>query len=141
MNTEPNTRENTPEHCWECWKFSDCQQAQHMTKDTHAIEGFVVPSMSDYLCFNCLTDLTKRGYLTREEEDDSVPLDWEELDSPTHCSACGAPLIHSLTEDGVAYLKEMLADGGGCCRELWPVLWADYLEEQEEEEEEEEEDA
>jgi len=49
-----------------------------------------------------------------------------ESDSPTHCRGCGVPIIHELTLDGVKYVREALADGGGCCKELWPVVWADY---------------
>ena len=24
-------------------------------------------------------------------------------------------------------MREAIADGAGCCRELWPVVWRDYL--------------
>jgi hypothetical protein len=54
-------------------------------------------------------------------------LDFEELDSPAHCVDCGAPLIHGLTSEGARYVREAIADGAGCCRELWPVVWSDYL--------------
>ncbi len=51
-----------------------------------------------------------------------------ESDSPVHCDGCGVPIIHRLTLDGVEYVREALKGFDGCCRELWPVVWADILE-------------
>ena len=51
----------------------------------------------------------------------------DETDGPGHCASCGWPLHRSLTSDGVEYVKASLFDGGGCCQELWPALFADYL--------------
>ena len=120
---DANNRDNTPAHCWDCWKFADCPQAQNMTADTVPVAGFVVfvDGCGDHYCAACADD-------AGAPDSDCYPLDFEETDCPCHCSVCGAPLSHSLTADGVEHLTARLADGGGCCSELWPVVWADYLE-------------
>jgi hypothetical protein len=113
-----NTKGNTPEHCWECEQFKDCKQAQNMTADTKAVNGLVVfiDNDSEHYCDNC----------TPDKETASYPIG--ESDTPEHCCDCGVPLDHQLTDYGVEYVKEELAfNSGGCCRELWPVVWAEYL--------------
>ncbi len=72
-----------------------------------------------YFCADCLPDDCP--------DETTFPLDWEETDSPCHCSNCGIPLEHSLTADGTRYVRESVAEGLGCCRELWPTVWADVL--------------
>ena len=109
-----NTTSNTPKHCHDCHAFADCRQAQNMSADTTPVEGWV--SDGDVYCEDCM------GI---PSPDDS-PYDGES-DSPTHCGGCGVPIIHELTADGVEYVREALADNdGGCCRELWRTVWADY---------------
>ena len=83
-----------------------------MTANTAPVEGFADFELADYVCGDCLD--TKHSH---------APLSGE-CDSPAHCSACGVPLECELTPDGVDYVKDNVA---GCCRELWPVLFADYL--------------
>jgi hypothetical protein len=114
----PNTRANTPEHCHDCHNFATCHQAQRMTSDTEPVHGFTDTLNCVHVCADCVSD-ADAGNL--------YPLDFEELDSPAHCVDCGAPLMHALTSEGVAYVREAIAEGGGCCRELWPTVWADYL--------------
>ena len=64
--------------------------------------------------------------LTRHPQT-TFPLDYEETDSPCHCSVCGIPLVHSLTSDGVKYVREAVAENLGCCREVWKSVWSDLL--------------
>lgn len=119
--TTSNTIENTPAHCHECWKFTTCNQAQHMTADTEPVSGFCeTEKYVDYFCSDCLPD--------DAPEETTFPIDNEETDSPCHCSVCGIPLIHSLTSEGIHSIRQTIAEGKlGCCRELWPVIWSDYL--------------
>jgi hypothetical protein len=120
MTQTPNTTANTPAHCHACWKFADCNQAQNMNADTEPVPGFAESDKYvDYFCANCLPEDCP--------DETTSPLDYEESDSPCHCSICGIPLVHSLTSDGVRYVRDAIADGAGCCRELWPVVWSDYL--------------
>jgi len=115
-----NTTANTPGHCHSCWKFADCDQAQNMTADTAPVPGFVeTDKYVDYFYADCLPDDCP--------DESTFPLDFEETDSPCHCSICGVPLIHALTSEGAKYVRESVAEGAGCCRELWPAVWADYL--------------
>ena len=120
-----NIHENTPKHCWTCWTFKNCHQAQQMTADTEAVDGYVVSELADgtyvgdHFCSYCLP--------TRWE-DDASPIGNEEIDSPQHCCNCGVPLKHRLTLDGIEYVRESIKEAIGCTRELWPVIWADYLE-------------
>ncbi len=117
MTQITNTRNNTPEHCWECGQFGDCVQAQNMVKDTIVMCGFVdTEKYVDHFCGNCLPD-----------DADGIPIDNEEIDYPTHCCNCGVPLAHDMTSDGVKYLKKKIADNDGCCREIWPEIWRNYL--------------
>lgn len=112
---EPNTKGNTPKHCWDCENFPYCHQAQNMMADTEAENGYAYDA--DTYCADCLgADLPK-----------AMPLGTNECDSPSHCAKCGVPLQCDLTEEGIQYLKESIADGAGCCQELWPVLFSDYL--------------
>jgi len=111
---------HAPSHCQTCPKLPDCNQAQNMTADTEPVHGFVeTEKYVDYFCADCLPD--------DAPEETTFPMDSEETDSPCHCSVCGVPLIHSLTIDGARYVRESIAEGAGCCRELWPVVWSDYL--------------
>ena len=109
-----NSTRNTPEHCHDCWKLADCNQAQFMNANTEPVEGYAYDA--DTYCQDCLPN----GAVT-------TPLDNSETDSPAHCGGCGVPLHCQLTTDGVDYVKESIEDGAGCCQELWPVLFADYL--------------
>jgi hypothetical protein len=120
INVTQNTPAITPSHCHVCWKFADCNQSQNMNADTDPAPGFVeTEKYVDYFCVDCLPD--------DSPDETTFPMDHEETDSPCHCSVCGIPLIHSLTVDGVRYVRESIADGAGCCRELWSTVWADYL--------------
>ena len=103
-----NTTENTPAHCHDCHVFADCRQAQNMMADTEPVEGWVFDG--EVYCADCGGDIDDSPY-------------YGESDTPTHCSGCGVPIIHELTADGVEYVREQLAEGGGCCVELWPVVW------------------
>jgi hypothetical protein len=85
-----------------------------MNANTEPVEGFAYDA--DLYCADCLPDGV-----------DGEPTDWTETDSPDHCGGCGIPLHCQLTTDGIAYVKESLAEGGGCCAELWPVLFGDEL--------------
>ncbi len=115
-----NTVDNTPAHCHDCHTMPTCNQAQHMHSHTEPVPGFVeTERYVDYFCADCLPNDCP--------DETTSPLDWEETDSPCHCSVCGIPLIHSLTSDGVRYVREAIAERAGCCRELWPAVWADVL--------------
>ncbi len=117
MHVTPiNTVENTPTHCHSCHAFVDCKQAQNMVANTLPVEGWVCGG--DVYCADCLQ--------SGQDGFDEYPYSGES-DSPTHCTGCGVPIIHDLTAEGVEYLREALADGGGCCAEVWPTVWADYL--------------
>ena len=113
-----NTTENTPKHCHDCYKLTECEQAQFMNANTEPVDGFVWDG--DYWCDNCLPDDID------DIDDQPQPLDYEEVDCPDHCGGCGIPLNCRLTTDGVEYVAKNMNDG--CCRELWPVLFANYLE-------------
>jgi len=108
-----NTTENTPAHCHDCPNFADCRQAQNMTADTPPEEGWLYEG--EVYCASC------------GGGDGEDTLYEGESDSPTHCSGCGVPIMHELTVDGVEYVREAIADNDGCCAELWPEVWADYL--------------
>src|SRR3990172_4334113 len=115
-----NAVDNTPTHCHSCWKFATCEQSQNMNAHTEPVPGFVeTDRYVDYFCSDCLPDDCP--------DETTYPMDNEETDSPCHCSVCGIPLIHSLTADGVRYVRESVADGSGCTRELWRTVWADVL--------------
>jgi len=116
----PNTVDNTPRHCHDCQNFPTCNQAQNLHADTIAVPGFVeTEKYVDYFCPDCLPDDCP--------DETTFPLDYEETDSPCHCSVCGVPLEHNLTSDGVRYVREAVAEGLGCCREVWPSVWSDVL--------------
>lgn len=105
-----NTTQNTPAHCHGCHKFDDCLQAQNMMADTLPVTGYV--SSYGVYCVKCAaaTNIIYCG----------------ESDSPTlcgGCGGCGVPIIHELTAEGVEYVREHLADGNGCCQEVWPTVW------------------
>ena len=111
---------HAPSHCQACPKLSDCRQAQNMTAETVPVNGFVeTEQYVDYFCSDCLPDDCP--------DETTFPMGDEETDCPCHCSVCGIPLVHSLTTEGARYVREAVAEGAGCCRELWPVVWSDYL--------------
>jgi len=105
-----------PEFCKTCQQVKECKQKENMLAGTEPVEGFVDWESVDYYCIDCLGD-----------SQDHQPMLNPELDSPAHCAGCGVPLECQLTTEGVQYVKEAIAEDGGCCRELWPVLFADYL--------------
>lgn len=116
----PNTTENTPEHCHQCSRLPECHQAQNMNAYTEPVPGFIeTEKYVDHFCSDCFPD--------DAPEETTFPMDLEETDTPCHCSVCGIPLIHSLTSEGASYVRQVIAEGAGCCRELWPVIWSDYL--------------
>jgi len=117
-----NTIDNTPKSCHDCHKLDDCHQAQNMHPDTEPVEGFVDGDGEIY-CEGCLQidDLDGEDFLEYFE-----PIEGES-DVPEHCGGCGVPIIHELTIVGAEYVREALEEGNGCCDELWPVVWADYL--------------
>lgn len=47
-----------------------------------------------------------------------------EADSPQHCDSCGAFLENALTRDGVAYVREAIADASGNADVL--ATWAEF---------------
>lgn len=107
---------NSPEFCKECWKYEECKQKQYMSADTHPVDGYADFDLADLVCEDCLSD-----------KHNCQPMDNCEVDSPAHCSICGVPLNCTLTVEGVEYVKESIKNDTGCCRELWPVLFSDYL--------------
>jgi hypothetical protein len=109
-----NTIENTPKGCHGCHKFDDCVQAKHMNANTEPVDGWVYDG--EVYCADCNGD-------THCHYGDEYG---GESDSPTHCGGCGVPIIHELTIEGVEYVRESLANGAGCCDELWRAVWADY---------------
>lgn len=116
-----NTTRNTPDHCHNCHKLDNCPQAQYMNSNTLSVEGFV--DDCDVYCKDCLDDTD----VSPHEFYEVFEIYRGESDSPTHCGGCGIPIIHELTIEGAEYVREALAEGGGCCAELWPIVWADYL--------------
>ena len=104
-----NNKDNTPRHCWDCDKFQTCEQAQFMVASTKPVDAYM--GDAEFVCQDCAGDGAQ--YIG------------EESDVPEHCGICHRPLECSLTQDGVEYLKENM--DGGCCQELWPVLYAAYL--------------
>jgi len=105
-----------PKHCIGCWKEEDCQQKYFMVADTEPVDGYIDFDLADYVCSDCL-----------DKTHNHQPLFDAESDTPIHCSVCGVPLNCRLTADGVDYVKESIENDNGCCQELWPVLFADYL--------------
>lgn len=108
-----NATENTPAHCHDCHQFADCRQAQNMLADTPPEDGFIYDG--EVYCAECL-----------DRAVDRTPFEGES-DSPVHCRGCGVPIIHELTIEGVEYVRETFADTPGCCAEVWPTVWTDYL--------------
>ena len=110
---------NYPKHCIGCWNENKCQQKVYMLANTEPVPGFI--GCADAWCEEHKPDNAESaGY-------------YPESDSPMHCAECGRPLQCSLTDYGVDYVKEAIKNsetiksGGGCCRDLWPVLFADYM--------------
>ena len=110
---EPNSRENTPEHCWSCWKFGDCHQAQNTSAGV-APEDVYYGGDGDLYCGECAPE-------------ESEYVGDQETDCPSHCGGCGVPLVCHLTDKGMEYVRERLAEGGGCTRELWPELFPECV--------------
>jgi len=109
-----------PAFCLDCDKLPDCRQAENMTADTVPVDGYILDNGS-VVCGEC------KGC----GDEKALPIaSGEEFDCPQHCECCGVPLIHALTSDGVEYVREHLQDRDGCCRELWPAVWADYLDDE-----------
>ncbi len=118
--THDNDVRPVPVHCCACTKLADCHQAQNMTADSEPVHGWIeTEKYVDHFCVDCLPD----DY----PEETTWSMDNEEVDTPCHCSVCGVPLIHLLTSEGIHYVRQAIAEGAGCCRELWPAVWADYL--------------
>lgn len=107
---------NFPEFCKDCHKVETCKQKQNMLAGTEPVDGFADFEATEHFCSLCLN-----------HEHDHESMSFTEVDSPAHCIDCGVPLYCSLTTDGIEYVNEAVKNGGGCCRELWPVLFADYL--------------
>ncbi len=108
-----------PDFCKECSKKDTCKQKYFMLAETEAVEGFVDFFACDYYCEDCL-----------DKQNSFESLCNSKSDHPVHCAKCECPLICPLTSDGIEYVKECL-DGSKhsrCCRELWPTLFAEYLE-------------
>lgn len=84
-----------------------------MTPDTEPVDGFIYEAST---------------YCEEHAPEGAIEDHNPEVDSPMHCDVCGIPLKCDLTTDGVQYVREELGYGGGCCRELWPVLFESYLE-------------
>lgn len=105
-----NTINNTPEHCHKCNKFKDCNQAQNMNAYTEPQDAYM--GDAEFLC---------KKHSNSGEFIGNIG----ESDSPEHCAICGMPLKCCLTSDGIEYVRESIKEGGGCCRELWPILF-DY---------------
>ena len=103
-----------PTFCETCGNIETCVQKYNMLAETEPVEGFVIDG--EIYCDECLRPDDPRYEYSGE------------TDCPAHCSGCGVPLICDLTCEGVKYVKELITNDGGCCRELWPVLFADYLE-------------
>lgn len=106
--------ETEPKHCKGCWNFNSCKQKAYMLADTQPVKGFVAEA--DVWCEDC-----------KQEGDESLQY-YSESDTPLHCAECGVPIQCSLTDYGVDYVKTAVAAGDGCCQELWPELFRNYLE-------------
>ena len=104
-----------PKYCVGCWNERCCQQKEFMNADTEPVPGFV--GHADVWC---------KEHAPIDEDSESLGY-YEESDSPLHCAECGRPLQCSLTDYGVDYVRETIETKEGCCRELWPVLFGDYL--------------
>ncbi len=102
-----------PVFCSECGNMKTCKQKAFMLAGTEPVEGYV--GDGDIYCEDC-----------KHDGDESLGY-YEETDTPSHCAECGVPIQCSLTDYGVEYVKESIAEGAGCCRELWPTLFADYF--------------
>lgn len=102
-----------PKHCIDCWNENRCKQKYYMLAETEPVLGLV--GCADVWC---------EEHAPRESESAGY---YPESDTPMHCAECGRPLQCSLTDYGVDYVKKAIEGGDGCCRELWPVLLAEYL--------------
>lgn len=107
-----NMTADTPELCEGCWKFP-CNQCTNMTADTRPVPAWYANAA--LWCEAC-------------SPDGATPVNGSnETDTPSHCEGCGVPLECTLTPDGVTYVQDAIREGAGCCAELWPVLFAEYL--------------
>lgn len=105
-----------PDFCTECYKVSSCKQKVYMLADTQPVEGYYYDA--GVYCKDCLEGAPQ----------DKMESYSGESDYPIHCMECGIPIECQLTDDGVEYVREATSEGAaGCCRELWPELFRDYL--------------
>lgn len=104
-----------PKHCIGCWNEEKCQQKYYMAAETEPVPGFV--GCDDVWC---------KEHKPDNDETESSGY-YPKSDSPMHCAECGRPLQCSLTDYGVDSMREVIKARDGCCRELWPVLFRDYL--------------
>ena len=104
-----------PKSCIGCHKLKSCKQKQFMLANTKPVDGYADFVLADYVCEYCI-DMS-HGHSEKDIETTD--------DSPCHCSICGRPINCQLSISGVDYVKEAIANGDGCCAELWPVLFAD----------------
>jgi len=58
-----NTTENTPKHCHDCYKLTECKQAQYMNANTEPFEFYQVSYYYSlyYLFYGLLHDSYERG--------------------------------------------------------------------------------
>lgn len=105
-----------PEFCDKCSMVEKCKQKTFMLPNTEPVQGYV--ACADTWC---------KEHCPKTDDAESMSY-YPENDTPLHCAECGRPLQCSLTDFGVDYIKEHLeVHGFGCCRELWPVLFAESL--------------
>ena len=100
-------------YCIGCWNETKCQQKYYMLAGTEPVPGFV--NNADIWC----EDHAGKSAVSADY--------YIESDTPMHCAECGRPLQCSLTDYGVDYIKKVIRGRDGCCRELWPTLFGDYL--------------
>lgn len=105
-----------PKHCMDCWKEKKCQQKYYMVANTEPVPGFV--GCADVWC---------KEHAPIDHYYESTEY-YPESDTPMHCVECGRPIQCRLTDYGVEYVRKTIQGQDGCCRELWPVLFREYLE-------------
>lgn len=84
-----------------------------------------------WLCERCAKEV--KAVLSKNDDSDFYPVGpfsdgGGEADAPQHCDKCDLFLENPLTDEGIEYVREALADGEGACLAEWEEFYKHELE-------------